>query len=159
MLRKGENNEMSISANKASEIVTATNATAEMVKAQVEALVKSALDEAMTKGRTETAEPDNWWNLYAIGPIQATGVPAPLPPHQVIKVGEQAFIATVLFLNPFEVLVPGTTPADILSNFALPYEVQYQTGNLTSWTLGPGDLRDASSSTPHCTRPQRTTDS
>jgi hypothetical protein len=113
--------------------------TAEDVKAQVEARVQAALDEAMMTTSQEIAEPEGWWNLYALGPIQPIGIPAPLLPHQVIKVGEPAFVATVLFLNPFLVLAPGTTAADVLSNFALPYEVQYQTGNLTSWVLGePG---------------------
>lgn len=110
------------------------------VKASIEARVRSALDQAMMMNREQIAEPDNWWNLYALGPIQAFGVPGPLPPHQVIKVGETAYVATVLFLNPFLTLSPGVTPASILSGFALPYEVRYQTGNLTSWTIGPANL-------------------
>jgi hypothetical protein len=114
------------------------------VKAQLEAVVKSALDEAKMRraARTiaEVADPEGWWNLYAIGPIQLIGIPAPLLPHQVIKVGETAFVATILFLNDFLILPPGTTAADILSNFALPYEVRYQTGNLTTWTLGQADM-------------------
>jgi len=114
--------------------------TADDVKAQIEARVKSALDEAMMSLREEAAEPEGWWNLYALGPIQILGVPAPLTPHQVIKVGETAFVATVLFLNPFLVLSPGVTPASVLSGFALPYEVRYQTGNLTTWTIGPANL-------------------
>lgn len=114
------------------------------VKAQIEAAVKSALDEAKMRyaARTgaEIAEPEGWWNLYAIGPIQVTDIPGPLLPHQVIKVGETAFVVTIVFLNDFLILAPGTTAADVLSNFALPYEVRYQTGNLTSWTLGPASL-------------------
>jgi len=118
--------------------------TTDDVKAQVEESVKNALDEAMMirQARTtaEVAEPEGWWNLYAIGPLQPIGIPAPLPPHQVIKVGETAFVATILFLNDFLILAPGTTAADVLSGFSLPYEVRYQTGNLTTWTLGPSDL-------------------
>lgn len=114
------------------------------VKAQIEAAVKSALDEAKMRraARTmaEVAEPEGWWNLYAIGPIQPIGIPGPLLPHQVIKVGETAFVVTILFLNDFLILTPGTTAADVLSNFALPYEVRYQTGNLTTWTLGQLDM-------------------
>jgi hypothetical protein len=114
------------------------------VKAQIEAAVKSALDEAKMRraARTmaEVAEPEGWWNLYAIGPIQLTDIPSPLLPHQVIKVGETAFVVTILFLNDFLILTPGTTAADVLSNFALPYEVRYQTGNLTSWTLGQANM-------------------
>ena len=118
--------------------------TAMDVQVQIEAVVKSALDEARMRraARTmaEIAEPEGWWNLYAIGPIQQTGIPGPLLPHQVIKVGETAFVATILFLNDFLILSPGTTAADVLSNFALPYEVRYQTGNLTTWTLGQADM-------------------
>jgi hypothetical protein len=110
------------------------------VQAQIEARVKSALDEAMLRYQPEIAEPQGWWNLYAIGPIQSIGVPGPLLPHQIIKVGETAFVGTILFLNPFLVVSPGVTPASILSNFALPYEVRYQTGNLTTWTIGPANL-------------------
>lgn len=118
--------------------------TAEDVKAHVEAMVKSALDEAIMVRNAQTsaeiAEPEGWWNLFAIGPLQLIGIPAPLLPHQVIKVGETAFVATILYLNDFWILQPGTTPADVLSNFALPYEVRYQTGNLTTWALGPANL-------------------
>ena len=118
--------------------------TAMDVQVQIEAVVKSALDEARMRraARTmaEIAEPDGWWNLYAIGPVQPIGIPGPLLPHQVIKVGETAFVATILFLNDFLILTPGTTAADVLSNFALPYEVRYQTGNLTTWTLGQADM-------------------
>jgi len=118
--------------------------TAMDVKVQIEAVVKSALDEAKmrraARAMTEVAEPEGWWNLYAIGPIQPIGIPGPLLPHQVVKVGETAFVATILFLNDFLILTPGTTAADVLSNFALPYEVRYQTGNLTSWTLGQADM-------------------
>ncbi len=114
------------------------------VKAQIEATVKSALDEAVMRraARTmaEIAEPEGWWNLFAIGPVQPIGIPSPLLPHQVIKVGETAYVATILFLNDFLILAPGTTAADVLSNFALPYEVRYQTGNLTTWTLGQADM-------------------
>jgi len=110
------------------------------VRAQIEARVKSAYDQAMAQLTQEVAEPAGWWNLYAFGPIQSFGSPGPLPPHQVIKVGETAFVGTVIVLNPFLNLAPGLTPLSVLSNFALPYEVRYQTGNLTTWSLGPGSL-------------------
>jgi hypothetical protein len=119
--------------------------TAMDVKAQIEAVVKSALDEARmrraARPAAEIAEPEGWWNLYAYGPLQdPIGIPAPLLPHQVIKVGEYAYVVTVLLLNDFLILSPGTTAADVLSNFALPFEVRYQTGNLTTWTLGQADM-------------------
>jgi hypothetical protein len=119
--------------------------TAMDVKAQIEAAVKSALDEARmrraARPAAEVAEPEGWWNVLAFGPVQdPIGIPAPLLPHQVIKVGEYAYVATILVLNDFLILAPGTTAADVLSNFSLPYEVRYQTGNLTTWTLGQADM-------------------
>lgn len=110
--------------------------TAEGVRQMMEARAQAALEEAMARVRGEIAEPEGWWNLYAIGPIQPIAVGGPLLPHQVIKVGEPAFIVTVLFLNPFLILPGPTTASDVLSNFALDYEVRYQTGNLTTWQLG-----------------------
>ena len=35
----------------------------------------------------------------------------------------------------------GTNAGDVLSNFALPYEIRYQAGNLTNWTLGQPDMQ------------------
>lgn len=112
------------------------------VKAMVEAKAQEALEQALARPRQQVADPYLWWNLYAIGPIQPLAPNGPVAPHQVIKVGEPAFIATVLFLNPFPILppAPGISPAQVLSNFALPYEVQYATGNLTTWSLGPANL-------------------
>ena len=118
----------------------AVKTAADDVRAEVEARVKKALDEALARPRQEVAEPEGWWNLYAMGPIQITSSPGPVLPHQVIKVGETGYVATVMFLNPFHILSPGISAADVLSSFALPYEIQYQTGNLTSWTLGPANL-------------------
>lgn len=114
--------------------------TSDELKAEIEARVKAALDEARMSLREEVAEPQNWWNLYAMGPIQVATTPSPLLPHQVIKVGEIGYVFSVLFLNPFLTISPGVTPASILSGFALPYEIRYQTGNLSTWTIGPANL-------------------
>lgn len=114
--------------------------TADDIKAQIEARVKSAYDEAVARASTEAADPEGWWNLCGIGPIQPIAVGGPVLPHQVIKVGETAFVATVMVLNPFLLLAPGVTPFSVLSNFALPYEIQYQAGNLTNWTLGQPNM-------------------
>jgi hypothetical protein len=114
--------------------------TGDDVKADLEARLKSAYDDARMTPHEEVAEPYGWWNLFSVGPIQSIGIPGPLLPHQVIKVGETVDVATILFLNPFLVLSPGITAASVLSNFALPYEVRYQTGNLTTWTLGPANV-------------------
>jgi hypothetical protein len=115
-------------------------AEAARLKAQIEAAVQTAYEEWSSQPREEVAEPDGWWNLYAVGPVQFFSPGSPLPPHQVIKVGETAFVATVLILNPAPILPPGMSPLDVLSNFALPFQVRYQTGNLTTWTLGSAAL-------------------
>lgn len=122
------------------EAVPPTALTAQDIQAELEARVKSALDEAMARAAPEIAEPAGWWNLYAIGPIQPIAVNGPLLPHQVIKVGETAFVGTILFLNPFLLVAPGMSAAQVLANFALPYEVRYQTGNVTSWSIGQADM-------------------
>ncbi|GEM_PF-813713 len=107
----------------------------------LEQRARAALDEAiMRRMSAEIAEPEGWWNVFAIGPLQPIGIPGPLLPHQVIKVGEPAFIGTLVFLNPFLIVPPGTTAGDVLSNFALNCEVRYQTGNMTTWSLGPGNM-------------------
>jgi hypothetical protein len=123
--------------------------TAEDVKAYIEAQVQAKLQQILASPpAAEIAEPLNWWDGYAIGPIQPglnlTGAltPGPLLPHQVIKRGEQAFVATVLILNPVGPGVP--TALDILSNFALPYEIEYATGDVKRWLPGPAALQHLS---------------
>jgi len=110
-------------------------ATADNIKAAVESKVKAAIDKFMATPRKEVAEPYLWWDLYAYGPIQAFAPDGPLAPHQVVKVGNMAYVATVLVLNPMPILppAPGISPLSLLSSFGLPYEVTYQTGNLTTW--------------------------
>ena len=108
--------------------------TAEDVKAQVEARLQAALDQALSSPPgAEVAELQGWWDLYALGPIQFDRPGGPFPPSDVIRAGEPAFVVTVLILNPNPILPPGISPGDILSKFALTYEVTYQTGNLTKW--------------------------
>jgi hypothetical protein len=113
--------------------------TVEDVKAAVEERAKAALELAMQRGQPEITEPYPWWELYALGPIQGFALNGPLPPHQIIKVGETAFVATVIILNPTHFVAPGMSAAHLLSSLSLPFEVRYQTGNKTTWTLGdPG---------------------
>jgi hypothetical protein len=123
--------------HQASEVAQAAltrQVTAEDVKAQVEARLQAALDQALASPPdAEVAELQGWWDLYAIGPIQFTRPGGPFPPSDVIRAGEPAFVVTILILNPNPILPPGISPGDILSKFALTYEVTYQTGNLTKW--------------------------
>lgn len=124
----------------APQVAYAPTITLEEVKAYVEEQAKSALDKALTRATTQIAEPLPWWDLFAIGPIQVPGFPGPLLPSSVIQENEIAFMATVLVLNPLPILPGPTSPGMVLSNFALPYQVRYQTGNLTSWALGPAGM-------------------
>lgn len=127
--------------------------TAEDVKASISAALKAAYDKAMT--RPEVTEPRYWWNVFGFGPIQpgATdpnigGFTGPLLADQVIRTGEAAFVASLIILNPF--VPPGSvppTPCQILQTFALPYEVNFQFSNLTTWTTA-GSLTDAGAFVP-----------
>ncbi|NTU84805.1 MAG: hypothetical protein HGA45_36485 [Chloroflexales bacterium] len=113
--------------------------TAEDVKAEIESRCRAALDEAKTRPAKEAADPYLWWNLWALGPIQAVAPNGPVLPHQVIKLGESAFVATIVVLNDAPILppAPGISPASVLSGFALTCELQYATGNVTTWTPVP----------------------
>jgi hypothetical protein len=121
--------------------------TAEEVKVQLEAQLQAAYEKAASTPRKEVAEPLFWWDLYAIGPIQPDAgfygvTPPPFLPHRVIRAGEEAYIATILILNPFPLPVPpyGLVPSDILSNFCLPYKIEYHTCDTTNCTKGPANL-------------------
>ncbi len=106
--------------------------TAAQIQAHYEKKLNGMLKKAMAT-RPETAEPEDWWDLFTIGPIQIpTGTfgvdpVGPFDPSRVIRVDEPAFMVTVLILNT--ALVNGIIPANILSGAALPYEVQYVTLN------------------------------
>jgi hypothetical protein len=118
--------------------------TAEDVKAEVEARVETAFAKAReTPELFEPVDPTTgqpWLDVAAFGIIQPVGGSAPLLPHQVVKIGEPAFAVAILVLNPF-LQVGGTNAADVLANFSLPFEIRYQTGNLTTWQLGQADMQ------------------
>jgi hypothetical protein len=107
----------------------------EEVKALIEAKLQAAYEKALQSPQAEVAEPLGWWDLVGIGPFQPGAnlfdlpnrPPAPYLPHQVIRIGETAYVATVLY-------VPS------VSVFGLPYEIKYSTGNLETWNLGPANL-------------------
>jgi hypothetical protein len=106
---------------------------------QILSRIQAALDESAL--RPEIAEVRDWWDVAAYGPLQLVQSGGPLLPHRVIKVGEEAFVYAIIVLNPAQPLPTGTNAADVLANFSLPYEVQFQTGNLTTWTLAPPDMQ------------------
>jgi len=119
--------------------LAAPRVTAADVKAHFEAKIQAALDEAMAAG-PEVAELQGWWDLIAFGPIQVPSINGPYLPNDVIRAGEPAYIVTVLILNPFLVLNNQITVCELLSTLALPYEITYQSGNLTDWTPAPAPL-------------------
>lgn len=110
-------------------------------EAEVRAAVEAAYQEALSAPTAEIAEPELWWDIAGYGPVQPIVAGGPLLPHQVIKVGEPAFVFAIILLNPFLALSGGTNAGDVLANFALPFEVRYQAGNLTTWTLGQPDMQ------------------
>ena len=68
----------------------------------------------------------------------------------MIKLGETAWITTVLLLNPWPILPPppGISPCQLLSDFSLPYEIQYQTCNLTTCATGIPSAMETGSLSP-----------
>ena len=103
------------------------------VKAYYEAKVQSLLEKRLASPPApQVAELQPWWDVIAVGPIQLSANP-PFAPSDVIRAGETAFVVTIILLNPAPILPPGISPCDILSKFGLPYEVTYQSGNLTTW--------------------------
>lgn len=106
---------------------------------QILSRLQAALDEAEI--RPEIAEVRDWWDVAAYGPLQLVQSGGPLLPHRVIKVGEDAYVYAIVVLNLAQQLPTGTNAADVLANFSLPYEVRFQTGNLTTWTLAPPDMQ------------------
>ena len=89
------------------------------IAAEIEARVTAKLQAA----QAERAELNRWWDIWAIGPVQ---------PGCVVKQGEPAYAFSILVLNP-ALLLPGpSNAAKLLSDFGLPYEVSFQTSNMTS---------------------------
>jgi hypothetical protein len=119
----------------------------ETVKAMIKQRVEENLRNALQGPKPEIADPLGWWDIFGFGPfvLGATTVPpgslagSPLLPHQVIRAGETAYVGTVIILNPVGPAAPSAT--DILSNFSLPFQVEYRTGNLTNWTAGPASMQ------------------
>jgi hypothetical protein len=114
-----------------------TSTTEEEVKAQIEARMQAAFEKAQAKEQPEIAAPTGWWNLWAVGPYKVPGLQQP---NKVIRAGEKACVATVLWLNP-GFSVPGVGSAcSLLSTLACNFEIKYCTGNLCSWQPGPAAL-------------------
>jgi hypothetical protein len=112
------------------------------VEAMMQAKLQKKIEQQAQKPGTERAELFPWWDVYAIGPFQTLApFPGPVVPHQVIKLGQSATLITVVYLNPFTIVVnpPPTTARDFLTSFGtIPYSVKVSTGNKQTWTLAAG---------------------
>ena len=139
---QGNGSRVMLQAAAAAEAAVPAAITAEDVKAKVEAHLQSALDEARTMQREQIAEPLYWWDLYGYGPIQpgaglvpstAGFLDSPLAPGKIIRVGETAYLVTVLVINPFPLPQdPMIVPVDFLTVWKLPFEIEYHTVNATT---------------------------
>lgn len=110
--------------------------TIEEVRAHLQARLKSVEDELMarTSGmapKVEFAELQPWWDILALGPIQT---PPFFQPSNVIQIGETAFIASIVVVNPIPFIPPGISPLTLLTGVNADIEIRYRTGNLDTWT-------------------------
>jgi hypothetical protein len=95
------------------------------------------------------SSPYTWWNIWCLGPFLSPPPPADgddetdymplsqIPDGQVLPANKKAYVATIIYLNPDEILSPNKllSPASVLSNFSLPYEITYNCANLSRWAL------------------------
>lgn len=91
--------------------------------------LQAAYDELMATATPQTAGPALWWDMYAYGPFKAPVPPFPAP-NEVVRLGETVYVASILYLNRF---YPYPSSADVLSNFALPYTIAWDTNNVTTF--------------------------
>jgi hypothetical protein len=104
------------------------------ILASYEGRVRNALVEAQRRDQDpsiEIAEPENQWNIWAIGPQQG-GLAA--SPGQIIRVGEPAWVTTVVWLNAF---YPRPSACSVISNLGCKILIRYCTGDLCSWDPAP----------------------
>jgi hypothetical protein len=117
--------------------------TGESLKSQILLQVQTAYAEYQAKPKIEAAGPENWWDLYLIGPYQPGAMavpPAPIGvgpqlPHRIIRTGETFWFITVLFLNPS--YPAGISACNLLSSMACPYQINYYSGSLQNWAPAP----------------------
>jgi hypothetical protein len=124
-------------AEKARPQVNADDARA-YIEAQLMGLVDQMQAGVPEVARPEEAEPLFWWDLIVFGPFQ---FPPAIQPSGVMEVGESALIATLAVLNPLPVLLGGVSPQDVIEGFAPTLEINYRTGNISTWTLAEPGLQ------------------
>lgn len=75
----------------------------------------------------ELAGPQDFWNVWAIGPYQGAG----LEPGRLIDLGEEAAISVFVYLNPFYPSpYQGQNACDIITGFQAKIELNFITSNM-----------------------------
>jgi hypothetical protein len=98
----------------------------EALKAQVEAKIAATIEQATVE--LAEAPPPSDWEVFAVGPWQTPG----LAPGRIIELGQTAYVATIVFLNPF-------MDANV-SGFAGKVQLNYHTSNTqTMMSVGAMD--------------------
>jgi hypothetical protein len=108
----------------------------EELQALVLAKLESAYEASKGRAAPEVAAPTFWWDILAVGPFSAPfdlGFPKP---NQIVRVGQQVTIFSVLFLNPAPVTIP--SPMQVIGGALLPYRIMYDTTNITTVTHDAG---------------------
>jgi hypothetical protein len=111
----------------------------EEYKANMQASLEAKLEELFTRRKAtpveELAGPQNFWDLYAIGPYQDFS----LEPSRVIELGEWATIAVVVYLNPsVPNPFPGQNACDIITGFGAKVDINVVTSNMQTMTPASG---------------------
>ncbi|MCU0546790.1 MAG: hypothetical protein MUE44_32265 [Oscillatoriaceae cyanobacterium Prado104] len=135
---------------------TTTSRFAENLEKDIEKQVRKAHNTFLQRAQAGEFDPTGgvsspytWWNIWCLGPFlspppsadsdDTTGyMPlSQIPDGQVLPAKRKAYVATIIYLNPDEILSPNNllSPATVLSNFSLPYEITYNCANLSRWAL------------------------
>ncbi len=107
----------------------------EEMKAILDDKLKALVDQHKATPVEELAGPQNFWDLYAIGPYQDFSV----FPSRVIELGETATVLIVAYLNPFVPSpFPGQNACDIITGFGAKIELNIFTSNMQTMTPAAG---------------------
>jgi len=110
----------------------------EDIKVFWENRVQSTLKEVAQTPSEELAEPLYCWEVFGLGPYQFAGTwPWSGPsfrPNRIIRVGEKAYIVTVVYLNPNFPAPPLISCCTTLTNFAAKIQLGYHTCNTQTCT-------------------------
>lgn len=117
----------------AEQTVSQSSGGAETLKALVEAKIQSVL----AKPKTEITTMPGWWNVWVYGLHLDPAPGHPLTPQKMVKVGDRFYVTTIVWFNP---VGGATSPCNLITNLGQGIDIQYHTGNLNTWNLGPGPM-------------------